>query len=496
MNEVMIQFFEWYYPADGTLWKKVSQEAALLKKTGISAVWLPPAYKGSKGVFSQGYDVYDLYDLGEFDQKGTIRTKYGTKEEYISAINTLHQQHIQVYADIVLNQLGGADETEKVMVRKVNPENRTEFISPPFEIEANTKFNFPNRKKKYSAFEWDYNCFTGVDCAKGIEESEKCIYSIINEYGDDWEEVVGNEKGNYDYLMFSDIEFRNTAVREELKRWGKWYFETAGFDGVRLDALKHISPAFYNEWLDFMRINVKHDLFVIGEYWAFTDVPLLEEYIRATGSRIHLFDVPLHYNFHHASNSGKNYDLRGILNNSLMVRRPDLAITFVENHDTQPFQGLESAVEPWFKPLAYALILLRQEGYPCIFYCDLYGTCYTEKRPDGTEEKVLMPKISALEKLLSARKENAWGEQEDYFDHPNCIGWVRKGDGQHEPCAVMLSNGKENQKAMQVGTQYSGSYFIDFLGNSKVKVRIDENGIGNFRVKAGSVSVWVPENQK
>ncbi|RYU93144.1 alpha-amylase [Emticicia agri] len=491
MNEVMIQFFEWYYPADGSLWKKVSQEAEKLKKSGISAVWLPPAYKGCSGGFSEGYDVYDLYDLGEFDQKGSVRTKYGTKEEYISAINTLHQQNIQVYVDIVLNHKGGADGTEKVMVRKVNTENRNEFISAPFEIEANTKFNFPNRKKKYSDFVWDYNCFTGVDCAKNVQESEKCIYSIINDYGDDWEEVVGNEKGNYDYLMFSDIEFRNPSVREELKHWGKWYYETVGFDGVRLDALKHISPDFYNEWIDYMRINVKPDLFVVGEYWAFDDVYVLEEYIKATESRVHLFDVPLHYNFHHASKAGKEYDLRGIFNHSLLTIRPDLAITFVENHDTQPFQSLESSVDAWFKPLAYAFILLRQEGYPCVFYCDFYGTCYAEKGHDGTDEHVTMPKISVLDKLLLARQNFAWGEQYDYFDEANCIGWVRKGDESHKGCVVLVSNGEKNQKTMQVGIEYAGKYFIDYLGNNKSKVLIDKNGLGNFKVNAGSVAVWV-----
>ncbi|GAB3510383.1 alpha-amylase [Emticicia fontis] len=494
MNEVMFQFFEWYYPADGTLWQKVKQDAEQLKKSGITAVWLPPAYKGTSGGFSQGYDVYDLYDLGEFDQKGTIRTKYGTKEEYISAINTLHQQDIQVYVDIVLNHMGGADETERVMARKVNPENRNEFISTPFEIEANTKFSFPNRKKKYSDFVWDYNCFTGVDCAANVQESEKSIYSIINDYGDDWEEVVGNEKGNYDYLMFSDIESRNPAVREELKRWGKWYYETVGFDGMRLDALKHISPDFYNEWLDYMRVNVRNDLFVVGEYWSFEDVHVLEEYIRATESRVHLFDVPLHYNFHHASRAGKDYDLRGIFNNSLLLSRPDLAITFVENHDTQPFQSLESVVEPWFKPLAYALILLRKEGYPCVFYCDLYGTCYTDKRYNGEEEKVVMPKISALEQLLSARQKYAWGEQYDYFDQPNCIGWVRAEKNENEACAVLLSNGKKSRKAMQVGAQYAGKSFIDFLGNEAHEVKINKKGIGNFYVGAGSVSVWVPKD--
>lgn len=490
MNEVMIQFFEWYYPADGTLWKKVSQEAKKLKKLGIGAVWLPPAYKGASGGSSQGYDVYDLYDLGEFDQKGSIRTKYGTKEEYISAINTLHQQNILVYADIVLNHKGGADETEKVMVRKVDFENRNEFISEPFEIEAYTKFTFPNRKKQYSDFEWDYNCFTGVDYAKGIDEPY--IYNIINNYGDDWEEVVGSEKGNYDYLMLSDIEFRNPAVREELKRWGKWYYETADFDGLRLDALKHISPGFYNEWLDYMWNKIRHDLFVIGEYWTPDDVYVLEEYIRVTESRIHLFDVPLHYNFHNASKAGENYDLRGIFGNSLLLSRPDLAVTFVENHDTQPFQSLESSVDAWFKPLAYALILLRQEGYPCIFYCDLYGTCYSEKNQDGTHEKITLPKVSELEKLLEARQKYAWGAQFDYFDQPNCIGWTREGDAEHKPCAVLLSNGKKAEKSMKVDTHYTGKCFIDFLGKNKAKVWIDENGVGNFKVSAGSLSVWVP----
>lgn len=51
-------------------------------------IWLPPAFKAT-GEHDVGYGVYDLYDLGEFDQKGTIPTKYGTKDEYLDAIYTL-----------------------------------------------------------------------------------------------------------------------------------------------------------------------------------------------------------------------------------------------------------------------------------------------------------------------------------------------------------------------------------------------------------------------
>ena len=68
-NKTMMQFFEWYLPDNGLHWNRCRAQAASLKQAGINIVWLPPAYKGSAGRKSVGYDVYDTYDLGEFDQK-------------------------------------------------------------------------------------------------------------------------------------------------------------------------------------------------------------------------------------------------------------------------------------------------------------------------------------------------------------------------------------------------------------------------------------------
>ena len=82
INGTMIQFFHWYNEDNGTLWDEVAGQAEKLSSLGINAVWLPPAYKAAAGGVSPGYDVYDLFDLGEFDQKGSVRTKYGTKEQY------------------------------------------------------------------------------------------------------------------------------------------------------------------------------------------------------------------------------------------------------------------------------------------------------------------------------------------------------------------------------------------------------------------------------
>ena len=486
----MIQFFHWYIAADGNHWNHAAENANQLASLGINAMWLPPATKGKEGENTNGYDVYDVFDLGEFDQKNSVRTKFGTKDQYINAIKTLKENGINVYADIVLNHKAGGDEIERIKVRRVDPEDRTKFISEPFEIDGYTKFTFPGRQGKYSAFIWDHKCFSGLDYASDLNESS--IFCILNEYDNVWEDVVNNEKGNYDYLMFNDIEFRNPDVREELKKWGQWYLKTTSVGGVRLDAVKHMSPQFYNEWLDHLR-TIKPDLFAVGEYWAPGELPLMLDYIEATNSRMCLFDAALHHNFHNASNEKNEYDLSKIFENTLVSVRPDLAVTVVDNHDTQPLQALEAPVEAWFKPLAYALILLREAGYPCIFYPDLYGGHYKDKDKEGNEQEIFLDKCENIEKLLQARKEYAYGDQTDYFDHPNCVGWTRKGVAENQDfcCAVILSNGDEGFKNMDIGIHHKGKTFVDLLGKHSGEVIINDDGFGNFLVPAGSASVWV-----
>lgn len=490
MNPTMIQFFHWYSERGGKLWKEVEKQAGYLAKLGITSAWLPPAYKGTNGGYSVGYDSYDLYDLGEFDQKGTVATKYGTKKDYLKAIQALKKQNIEVIVDIVLGHKAGGDELETFKAVKVDEDNREKIISDVIEIESYTKFTFPGRRKKYSDFEWNFTCFSGVDYAVGMDSH---IFKIQSEYGDGWEEMIHDEKGNYDYLMYNDIEHRNPFVREELNRWAKWYFDQTDFDGVRLDALKHISFDFYKEWLTLLRSNSGKNIFAVGEYWAPGYLHLLQKYIEVTEGCMSLFDSSLQNNFHNASKEGSSYDLRRIFDETLTQADPMHSVSLVANHDTQPLQDLEAPVESWFKPLAYALILLRKDGYPCVFYPDLYGAHYVDKDHSGHDQEIFMPKTDGIEELLKARKDHAYGEQRDYFEDANCLGWIREGDDLHTGCAVVLSNKDAYNKPMEMGKRYAGKKCKDLLKRYKEKVIIDENGWGNFPVPAGNVSVWVPE---
>ena len=293
--------------------------------------------------------------------------------------------------------------------------------------------------------------------------------------------------------MYNDIEHRNPFVREELNYWGKWYFEQIDFDGVRLDAVKHQSPEFYKEWLQLLRSNSGKDIFAVGEYWAPGQLNLLQKYIDATDGSMSLFDSSLQQNFHVASKEGGNYDLRRIFDETLTLADPAHSVTVVDNHDTQPLQQLEAPVEEWFKPIAYALILLRENGYPCVFYPDLFGAHYVDKDKEGNDQEIFLNKVDGIEQLLKARKENAYGLQRDYFEDAHCLGWTREGDGEHKGCAVILSNKDQYEKPMEMGIAYAGQNFYDLLGRFGHKVTIDENGWGNFACPAGNVSVWIPE---
>ena len=162
-NKTMMQYFEWYLPNDCELWTNLIKKAPELSKKGITSIWLPPAQKSAGGINDTGYGVYDLYDLGEFNQKGTIRTKYGTKDEYIACIKALQIAGIKVLADVVLNHRMGADETQDIIAYKVNPNNRNEVIGDYRTITAWTKYNFDGRKDTYSDFKLDWSHFTATD---------------------------------------------------------------------------------------------------------------------------------------------------------------------------------------------------------------------------------------------------------------------------------------------------------------------------------------------
>jgi alpha-amylase len=475
-NKTMLQYFEWNYSAEGILWKEVSEKSKEIKESGIDALYLPPATKGwVLGGFAsdnEGYSVYDLYDLGEFMQHGSDRTKYGTKDEYIECIEKAHEAGLKVYADIVLNHKIGAMKNEPVLARPVDKNNRNQFTGEEREIAAWTKFEFNGRKEKYSDFKWNWTHFTGVDWDDNIKKLEIYLFS-----GKEWAES-DTELGNYDFLLGCDIDHNNPEVIEELIKWGDWYTKIAYLDGYRLDAVKHMDFNFFKTWLGEMREKNGQDIYAVGEYFDHN----LDDLIHYRSKQIvdgkpvmDLFDFPLVSKFSQASNANGAYSMNEILDGNFSTEYPADSVMFVENHDTQPGRYGDPVTE-WFKPHAYAITLLRAESqYPMVFYLDY--------------------KMEQVKKLIKLRKTHAYGNQISYFDDEDIIGWTRLGNSKNggKVMGVIMTDNAAGSKWMFIGEDKAGVKLIDAFGNMKGSVKVQKDGFAKFKVDEKSVSVWIEE---
>ena len=514
-NGLLVQYFNANTPADQTLWTQAVKDAPVLKKMGATAVWFPPATKAARGKDDVGYATYDLYDLGEFDQKGSVATKYGTKEEYLAAIKAMKAAGIDVYADVAVRQKLGADKIEAVSANDFNGRPGPQMIGNKRTVGALSKFTFPGRKSKYSKFKWNWQHFEKIDW-----KQDEFRQRVIELAGMDPEKAA-KEFSKYDYIIGSELDLYNQEVYDELMNWAAWYETMTGVDGFRFQEAEYVPGWFIKDFslaaahAEKSKVDIEAEqgvkaadgsdgavdgsstdngsadepknIFVVGDFWHWNK-DYLNGYIDSTEGKAAMFDVPLHFNFHDCSYDEGDYDLSRLLDGSLMMSNPTKAVTFVDNHESQPGGILESDVREWFKPLAYAIILLREQGYPCLFMGDYQGIAAVKVKSKKT----------ILNKLLKLRKKYAYGVQHDYFDHPDVIGFTREGDAEHPDSglAVIMSDGVGGTKRMYVGRQYAGCHFADVMGNAKYDIKIDDEGCGEFYVNRQGVAVWIKKGCK
>ncbi|MCK8816838.1 alpha-amylase [Natroniella sulfidigena] len=480
-NQTLMQGFYWemntgdyaeYYPEEADLWNLLAERAEELARAGITIMWIPPANKGNAGIDDVGYGSYDLWDLGEFKQKGTTRTKYGTKDELEHAIKKLHQQGIKVFYDAVLNHMMGADETEVVRLDENSPN------LPGEEVEVWTKFYFSGRDK-YSNFEWNWQHFNGTDCIEGIGCGSLYLFE-----GKNWDNTYHWED---DYLMGVDFDYLNPQVREQMKEWGCWLVNQIGINGFRLDAVRHIDVDFMREWINSLQYSCEcnQELCFIGEAWFESEGEIIG-YLNAVDNQLlKTFDFSLRQAFEELRDG--NLDLRwlggrGLVNKDGYQNR---AVTFIDNHDTDRDQG-GYGIRPISKRKyqAYTYILMREHGLPTVFWKDYY--IY------GMKE--------GLDKLLAARRRFAYGPsyETETNDH-NTYSYVRAGSKEVAGSGLVMMITQQTDGGIinkRINSRQPDTLFYDYTGNVKERVKTDTFGYGDFKVKATEEqgwSVWVAE---
>ncbi len=293
---VMMQAFYWNVPSGGNWWNTVKGKVQDWSDAGIDAIWLPPATKAQNGPFSMGYDPFDYFDFGKYDQMGSIETRFGSEKELKSLISEAHKANLSVIADIVLNHNSGGQS-------EVNP--------------VNGQANWTKFVPKSGRFTRDFNDFHPN-------------YNYTNDSG-----VFGG---------FPDLSHSQVRVQNELWRnpesVAKYYKNVMGFDGWRFDYVKGFEPWVVREW--------KNEVggFSVGEYWD-GNAGTLDWW--SGQAEVSAFDFACYYRMRDAF-QGNN--LNRLNDDMLWKRNPNKAVTFVANHDTDEiYHG---------KMLAYAYILTHE----------------------------------------------------------------------------------------------------------------------------------------
>jgi len=396
---VLLQTFYWDCPTkegrEAAWWDFVVGQLPQLARDGFTALWLPPCSKAAEWN-SMGYDPYDYYDLGEFDQKGRKETFFGSKPALLHLISSAHANKLQVYADVVLNHNSGADAQE---------ENQLDHIM------RWTKFN-PSSGK----FPRDWTCF------------HPSTYETMDD------ETFGG---------MPDLCHRAPDVYKALMDYTRWLVENIGFDGFRFDFVKG-----YGSWMvkgiaeyRYQRAGGFYKPFCVGECWDSDRT--IDDWLNAVNSfmdnPVSAFDFPLHYNLKNLCDSF-GFNLQTLTNGTVLQSYPDRATTFVDNHDTATDPN-NAVVND--KLLAYAVILTH-EGYPSVFWQDYFNFGLSARNtPNG---------IAAL---VSAHEKYAGGASSVlYADHDLYI-MQRGGYGGQPGLVLVLNNRGDDWNGKTVSTQWA-----------------------------------------
>ncbi len=295
-SKVMMQGFYWDVPAGGTWWNTIKGKLPSWSNAGFDAVWLPPASKAHNGPFSMGYDPFDYFDFGSYNQMGSTETRFGSLSELQSFISTAHNNNISVIADIVVNHNSGGGS-------QANPYTG-----------GNTWTNF---QPASGMFNRSYNDFHPND-------------------------VHSNDSGSFGGYpdLCHDKSYVQGWLYNNSNSIAKYYKNVMGFDGWRFDYVKGFEP-----WVVKNFKNAAGG-FTVGEYWD-ANAATLEWW---TGqAEASAFDFACYYRMRDAFMGN---DLTQLNGDMLLKRNAYRAVTFVANHDTDEIYNN--------KLLAYAYIMTHE----------------------------------------------------------------------------------------------------------------------------------------
>lgn len=427
VKKVVVQGFWWDYWNSNypNGWANYLTELApRLKAMGVDAVWIPPTVKNNGQVV--GYAPFDHYDLGDKFQKNSDTTRVGTKDELLRMVAVLHANGIEVIQDIVPNHVIGAGsgsgaggiDPAAPLAPCTDQWKNFRYVSYATPATDTSAANYLAREGRFPKNYHNFHPNTDHSCGLCDPNSDAWCWQGFGPdvcYFDGAHGPSSNAAYNPDQATYSPynnggIGPDNGYMRKHTREWLVWYKKQMGFDGVRIDAVKHFPEDATEDFLFNLQqmalwASGGNEMFAVGEWVGGTAD--LDAWTAAVQARSGTFDFNLRAfdgsggiysmvygngGFDMGALPGAQQNFRYVDSAGVRIHR---TVPFVNNHDTyRPVTDANGNITGWnagqeLSPhieiteprmgAAYAVVT-AMDGNPQIFFEDLFNIANTGQR--------------------------------------------------------------------------------------------------------------------
>lgn len=428
---------------------------------GVTALWISSPVQNSDYIDpSNGCAPYHGYWGRDFF---TPNQYFGTMEEFEELVDTAHAKGIKVIIDFAPNHTSFA-----VYDGVIQPNDGVLYRDGEY---VSTYSNDPN--------------------------------GIFNHVSDQWAEFDTWEHTVYAPLFgLADLNQQNATTDQYLKDAIKVWLD-ADVDGIRVDAVKHMSLGWQKNWVS--DIYDYKPVFIFGEWShsATTSEPNMENFANESGMSLldFRYNTAIRSALANAMTSG--YTMVDF-HNTMMAMEQDYdfindQVTFLDNHDQSRFMT-EAGYNELTLDIAFTL-QMTSRGIPCIYYgTEQYmadaagGKSDPYNRADMTGFDQSTRAYQIISKLAPLRKTNpalAYGSTQQRWLNNDVYVFERVFGDSVVMTAINRNQSSGYQLENLMSSLPNGTYY-DVLGNllGGGNITVTNGSVSDYYLGAGQCAVW------
>ena len=295
----------------------IREHLEYFKELGVTALWLTPVLENDSPDSPNGFSTYHGYATTDYYR---VDPRFGTNEDYRRLCDEAHQKGLKVVMDMIFNHSGFEHPWTKDMPTK-------DWLNlPQWLLESN-----------------------GTSNAQGtsfLQTSYK-LTPVKDPYASkvDLQETVDG----WFVPTMPDLNQRNQHLMTYLIQNSKWWIETIGIDGIRMDTYPYADAKGMSRWMK--ELDEEYPNFnTVGETWvtepAYTAAWQKDSKLSKDNSYLKtVMDFSFFEKLSQAKHEETDAWWQGLnrLYNSFvydyLYEDPDHVMAFVDNHDTDRFLG-------------------------------------------------------------------------------------------------------------------------------------------------------------